>query len=122
MREGDDDFSLLVTLTFVIYLGKFQFPNKVLKPRLHYSALLKCFFHPAHLRAWDALWFLETFVLGFMHYKSRPGFLELHPFSFDLANYGVSVMYEAVEIWEAEQSWWDVLPLLKLQFKCEKFM
>lgn len=31
-------------------------------------------------------------------------------------------MYEAVEIWEAEQSWWDVLPLLKLQFKCEKFM
>lgn len=31
-------------------------------------------------------------------------------------------MYEAAQVWETEQSWWDVLPLLKLQLKCEKFM
>lgn len=57
-----------------------------------------------------------------MDSKTRPGFLEVHPCSFDLANYGVSVIYEAVQIWESEQSWWDVLPLLKIQLKPEKFM
>lgn len=57
-----------------------------------------------------------------MNYKTRPGFLEVHPSPFDLANDGVSVMYEAAQIWESEQSWWDVLPLLKIHLKPEEFM
>lgn len=31
-------------------------------------------------------------------------------------------MYEAAQIWESEQSWWDVLPLLKIHFNHEKFI
>lgn len=84
--------------------------------------VLECFFHPPHLRAWDAYWLLKNIVLEFKYYKTRPGFLVIHPFYFDLANCGVSVMYEAAQIWESEQSWWDVLPLLKIHFSHEKFI
>jgi len=104
---------LLVATTSVASLRKFTFLARFLNQDSITVLLLESFSHPPHWKAWDALWFLETFVLEFMYYKTRPGFPEIHPFSFDLAKYGVSVMYEAVQIWETEQSWWDVLPLLK---------
>lgn len=114
-------FFLLVTTMSVASLSKFQFSSMVLKARLHYLASAGMLLPSVHVRAWDALWFLETFGLEFINHKTRSSFLETHPFSFDLANYRVSVMYKDVQIWDTEQSWWDVLPLLKLQLKREKF-
>lgn len=75
-EESKDSHFLLGATMSVATLRKF----------LYYSASAGMFFPSIPLECMECSVVFVTSVLGFLHFKTSPGFLEIHPFCLDLAN------------------------------------